>query len=72
MYGKIVENELIMAPSIVEVGNKLVFNPSEELLIELGFREVAFTNPNESVNGKYIESYWEEEDNQIVQKWRVV
>lgn len=55
------------APKKVNYNDRIVFNPTEEILKELGYKEVQNTEyPND---GKYYVSSYEEQDDKIVQVW---
>lgn len=55
------------APKKVNYNDSIVFNPTEEILKELGYKEVKNTEyPND---GKYYTTSYEEQDDKIVQVW---
>ncbi len=72
MYGKLENGSLIIAPKDVIFGEKRVFNPSEDILSELGYLPVAATPMPEVEDGCYASPSWEEKDEQIVKVWTVL
>ena len=47
MLGKIVNNQLVVAGRIVKEGNTTITNPTNEKLVELGYKEIEYTEkPN--------------------------
>lgn len=71
MYGKLIEGKLIEAPAILEIDKNIVFNPSDVLLRENGYKLVVYNAPIEEEDGYYAEEYWVEEGDKIVQKWKL-
>ena len=69
MYGKLIDGEMEYASKNVSYNGKLICNPKEELLRKLGYLPIVLTE-RESKEGYISVSYWEEEGNQIIQKWR--
>lgn len=43
MFGKIVNNQLVVAGSIVKEGNITITNPTNKKLVELGYKEIEYT-----------------------------
>ena len=43
MLGKIVNNQLVVAGRIVKEGNTTITNPTEEMLKNLGYKEIEYT-----------------------------
>ena len=43
MLGKIVNNQLVVAGRIVKEGNTTITNPTNEKLVELGYKEIEYT-----------------------------
>lgn len=43
MLGKIIDGRLVIAGQIVKDGNTTITNPTEEMLRELGYKEVSYT-----------------------------
>ena len=72
MYGKLVDDELIIAPRMVQIEHNVIFNPSEEVLEQVGYKLLVFNEQIEEEDGLIAESYWEEENKYIVQKWRLI
>lgn len=68
MYGKIIDGKLEVARKVVKLNEQVIFNPSEEILKELGYKPV-YIEPVNVESGYGVEPYWEEEKENIVQKW---
>lgn len=74
MYGKLLENGgFRYAPNTVVYKNHFVPNPSEKILLELGFLPVKHTDiPLNIVSGKHYEDYFEQGEGGIIQRWKLV
>ena len=73
MYGKLQENELIIAPRKLNGDGVVVYNPPAEMYAEQGWKPVTFTEPpSDPPQGYTYESSWEEQDDAIVQTWTLV
>lgn len=72
MYAKLKNGILRSAPKTVTWHGCTVNNPSDDKLIELGYKLVVYTDmPAETVEGKHYESSWEETDTEITQVWNL-
>lgn len=72
MYGKIVDNKLIIATDIIKDGKKTVTRPTNTILQELGYKEIVYTYKPKFDNEeeKLIETF-KETDNQILVEYSV-
>ena len=69
MYAKLENGALKYAPKKIKYNNNIVFNPTEAMLIELGYLEVV--NNDYPSDGNYYTSSYEVQNNQIVQVWNL-
>lgn len=68
MYGT-----LRSAPNKVDYNGKTIFNPSEDVLLDMGYFPVAYTDmPTDAPDGKHYESSWSQTDTEIMQVWKLV
>lgn len=72
MYGKLIDGVLELAPRKIKHGDSITYNPPAEMLTELGYLPVRFTDPPVVEEGYEAVSSWEEIDGEIVQQWEVV
>ena len=73
MYAKLVNGTLGSAPKKVDYNGKTIFNPPEEILLDMGYLPVLHTDmPTDAPDGKHYESHWEQTDTDIVQAWTLV
>lgn len=72
MYGIIKDGQLITAPRVVTIGNRVVSNPTDEQLIQLGYKPISYVEkPTDELLGQsYIET-WSDNGNSIVQTWEL-
>lgn len=72
MYAKLINGALRRAPKKITYHNRTVFNPTDEMLSELGYYPVTYTDmPMDAEENKYYTSYWEQRECDIVQCWRL-
>lgn len=69
MYAKLENGILIPAPKRIPVGENIVYNPTDGILLEFGYLPVRYVEQPESPDGYYYESGWEEQPDAIVQTW---
>ena len=70
MYAKLISGTLRSAPKKVNHNNRVIFNPPEDILMELGYFQVTYTDiPSDAPTGQHYESHWEQTDTAIVQVW---
>lgn len=72
MYGKIVDNELLFAPSVIYLSDRTVCNPTATILAEQGYKEILFTDMPEVPAGYYAQFTWVDGIDAITQTWEVV
>ena len=73
MYAKLVNGTLRSAPKKVDYNGKTIFNPPEEILLDMGYFPVAYTDmPMDAPDGQHYESHWKQTDTEIVQVWTLV
>lgn len=71
-YGKIIEGNLVFAPSKLTDGDNVVYNPNAEMLLRHGYFPIKFTNPPVTDDDHMAVSKWEQTDVEILQQWEVV
>lgn len=71
-YAKLINSYPQYAPHRLHIGNAVVFNPTDEMLIDAGYLPVIESEPPEPTEGCYYEPVYEEVDGQIVQSWVAV
>ena len=73
MYAKLISGILRSAPKKVDYNGKTIFNPPEDVLMELGYFPVIYTDtPTDVPSGQHYESHWEQNETEIVQVWTLV
>lgn len=73
MYAKLINGALRRAPNKIIYNNRIVFNPPAELLQELGYLPVVYTDaPMDAPEGQHYESSWAQDDAEITQVWSLV
>lgn len=71
-YAKLIDGALQYAPKRLTINGRVHYHPSVELYESLGYLEVVETpypEISEGEEAKYYESYWEEQNGQIVKVW---
>lgn len=68
-YGKFVDNKLVYAPLKIQIDETVVYNPSGETLVNLGFKPLVYTVAPEAPDGYEYISSWEETKVNIRQVW---
>ena len=72
-YGKLIDGVLSIAPRKVIWHGMRVYNPSQAKLIELGYKEIVYTDPgSDPPEGFHWEEHWSETDDQLIQDWILV
>lgn len=69
MYGKLENDNLIIAPRKLNGDGVVVYNPPESMYREHGWLPVEYTDAPEAPEGYYYESGWEQTEEAIVQTW---
>lgn len=73
MYAKLINGTLRSAPKKVDYNGKTIFNPTEEILLDMGYLPVTYTDmPTDAPDGQHYESSWSQTDAEIVQVWTLV
>lgn len=72
MLAKLINGVIQYAPKKIYIGNKLVFNPTDEQLKSQGYQEVENTGqPNVLTKTQSAVSSYVEQDGKIVQQWSI-
>lgn len=70
MYAKLISGTLRSAPKKVAYNGKTILNPPEEILLDMGYLPVTYTDmPTDAPEGRHYESSWIQTDAEIVQVW---
>lgn len=70
MYAKLISGTLRSAPKKVTYNGKTIFNPPEEVLLDMGYLSVTYTDmPTDAPEGQHYESSWSQTGTEIVQEW---
>ena len=73
ILGKLVNGAISYAPKQVKIGDSVVFNPTEEQLKQLGYKELEFSEePRIEVKTQKAVPRFEEQEDKILQVWDVV
>lgn len=69
-YAKLVNGSLRASPKNIEYNGRIICNPKEDALLELGYLPVRYTNmPDDAQECSHYEPHWEQTDTEIVQVW---
>lgn len=73
ILGKVVSGALSYAPKKIIIDGKTIFNPSETLLKEQGYKDVETTeSPTVSTQTQQAVPTWQEQEDKIAQVWDIV
>lgn len=73
MYAKLINNTLHRTPNKVQHDGTTVFNPSADILAQLGYLPVTYTDmPADAPDGQHYIARWEQTEEAIVQVWALV
>ena len=72
MYGKLINNNLTLAPRRMTIDGCVVFNPTDAQYEAAGYLPVIYTPAPEAPEGYYADAHWEEHDSKIVEIWEFV
>lgn len=73
MYAKLQNGILRSAPRTITWNGCTVNNPSDDKLVELGYKPVRYTDmPENTTEGKHYESGWTDTESEIIQTWNLV
>ena len=70
-YAKLIDGAIVYAPRRLPVGDAVVFNPTEAMLTDAGYKPVVYTEAPAVEPGYIAVPGWEETDEAIVQTWAV-
>ena len=68
-YGKYIGGSLSFAPMKMQIGETIIYNPSEEQLKADGYKPLVYVEPSEAPDGYQYVSIWEEKETAIEQVW---
>lgn len=72
MLAKLIDGRITYAPEQIKIGDSVVFNPTDEQLKQLGYKELEFSEePKIEVKTQISVPRWEEQEDKIVQKWDI-
>jgi len=71
-YAKLINDNLQYAPNKIILDDAVVYNPSGEMLIDLGYLPVIYTDPPTTPDNYVLRSEWIEQNDAIVQTWTLV
>lgn len=72
MYAKLINNRLQPAPKQVRCNGNTVFNPPPDILVEMGYLPVQYTDmPADAPEGYHYESSWNQTEAEILQVWQL-
>lgn len=72
-HAKLINGTLRSAPKKVDYNGKTIFNPPEDVLLDMGYFPVTYTDmPTDDPSGQHYEPHWEQTDTEIVQVWTMV
>lgn len=72
MYAKLIDGQLRRAPRKLPGDGVVVYNPPAEMYLAAGYKPVTFTESPEAPEGFYYEPGWEEQEDSVVQIWKLV
>lgn len=70
-FGKIVNRELQKPSYPIKHNDRDYFTTDPQLMLELGWKELVYTQRPISTEGQYI-FHWEETDTQLIQTWELI
>lgn len=68
-YAKLTEAGIVFAPRRLRMGGTTVYNPPAELLLELGYKPVIYSEAPEVGEGFEAAPGWTETEDAIVRTW---
>lgn len=72
ILGKLIDGVLYSAPRKIIVDGKTIFNPSDNLLKEQGYKDVETTEATAvSTQTQQAVSSWQDQENKIIQTWEL-
>ena len=70
-YAKLIDGEIVFAPSKLVGEETTVYNPTPEMLMAEGYKPVVFTDPPVAPEGYIAVQSWQDEGFEIVQVWHI-
>ena len=71
-YGKLINNQLVLAPNPIIIGDRQIGNPPGEVYIEQGYKPVVYTDPPETEPGYVAVPGWYDDGDELREVWTVV
>lgn len=71
-YVKLIDGRLTYAPRKIKDGDTIVYNPTAEHLLPLGYKPLRVEPMPEVEEGYHLEPVYSETDTEVVQGWEVV
>lgn len=71
-YVKLIDGRLTYAPRKIKDGDTIVYNPTAEHLLPLGYKPLTVKPMPEVEDGYHLEPVYSETDNEVIQDWQVV
>ena len=71
-YVKLTDGRLTYAPRKIKDGDTIVYNPTAEHLLPLGYKPLTIMPMPEVEEGYHLEPAYTETDTEVVQDWTVV
>lgn len=72
MYVKLIDGNLEYAKHFLVDGDVMIINPSDEKYLESGFKTLVREEVPEVLEGQRLEVFYEETEDEVLQKWEVV
>lgn len=70
MFAKLSEGALRWAPNPIKINNTWIGNPTPEILITQGYKQVILSNPPEPITETgWWDMVWTETETEILQDW---
>lgn len=71
IYGQLINDNLVIAPNPIIIGDRQIGNPPGEVYADQGYKPVTYTDPPEVDPGYIAVPGWEEQAEAIVQTWTI-
>ena len=68
-YGKLVEGELMYFTNPLQLETAIVFNPTQEVLLEKGYKPIVYTESPTPTEGFQLSYKWIETGTEIYNAW---
>lgn len=70
-YAKLIDDNIYYAPRKVNYEDKIIYNPTDDIILELGYKEVEYTDQPIVEEGYIAVEGWEELEDKIKQIWTI-